>query len=58
MIGRVLLFSLIRDIIMDDRDLAFSKSEDEQSEMSNHDYDQDVKPVRTFFFAIEWLKSI
>ncbi|CAF0764471.1 unnamed protein product [Adineta ricciae] len=34
------------DIIMDDRDLSFSKSEDEQSEMSNHDYDQDIKPVR------------
>ena len=32
---------------MDDRDLNFSKSDDdEQSEMSNHDYDQDVKPVR------------
>ena len=30
---------------MDDRDLNFSKSEDEQSEMSNHDYEQDVKPV-------------
>jgi hypothetical protein len=34
-----------RDIIMDDRELSFSKSEDEQSEMSNHDYDQDIKPV-------------
>ena len=34
-----------RDIIMDDRDLNFSKSDDEQSEMSNHDYEQDVKPV-------------
>ncbi len=30
---------------MDDRELSFSKSEDEQSEMSNHDYDQDIKPV-------------
>jgi hypothetical protein len=27
---------------MDDRDLSFSKSEDEQSE----DYEQDIKPVR------------
>ncbi|CAF2092196.1 unnamed protein product [Rotaria magnacalcarata] len=35
------------DIIMDDRDLSFSKSEDEQSEMSNHDYEQDIKPVRS-----------
>ncbi|UJR26575.1 hypothetical protein I4U23_007896 [Adineta vaga] len=35
------------DIIMDDRDLNFSKSEDEQSEMSNHDYEQDIKPVRS-----------
>ena len=34
---------------MDDRDLSFSKSEDEQSEMSNHDYDQDIKPVRMCF---------
>lgn len=33
---------------MDDRDLAMSKSEDEQSEMSNHDYEQDIKPVRNF----------
>lgn len=31
---------------MDDRELNFSKSEDEQSEMSNHDYDHDIKPVR------------
>ena len=31
---------------MDDRDLSFSKSDDEQSEMSNHDYEQDIKPVR------------
>jgi len=30
---------------MDDRELSFSKSEDEQSEMSNHDFDQDIKPV-------------
>ncbi|CAF0998034.1 unnamed protein product [Rotaria sp. Silwood1] len=35
------------DIIMDDRDLSFSKSEDEQSEMSNHDFEQDIKPVRS-----------
>jgi hypothetical protein len=38
-------FSFNRDIIMDDRDLNFSKSDDEQSEMSNHDYEQDIKPV-------------
>lgn len=31
---------------MDDRELNFSKSDDEQSEMSNHDYEQDIKPVR------------
>lgn len=30
---------------MDDRELSFSKSEDEQSEMSNHDFEQDIKPV-------------
>lgn len=30
---------------MDDRDLSFSKSEDEQSEMSNHDYEHEMKPV-------------
>ncbi|CAF1086029.1 unnamed protein product [Adineta steineri] len=35
------------DIIMDDRDLSFSKSDDEQSEMSNHDYEQDIKSVRS-----------
>ncbi len=35
---------------MDDRDLSFSKSEDEQSEMSNHDYEQDIKPVIRHFF--------
>ena len=34
---------------MDDRDLNFSKSEDEQSEMSNHDYEQDIKPVIIYF---------
>jgi hypothetical protein len=34
---------------MDDRDLSFSKSDDEQSEMSNHDYEQDIKPVRMHF---------
>jgi len=41
----VFFFFFQRDIIMDDRDLSFSKSEDEQSEMSNHDYEQDIKPV-------------
>ena len=35
---------------MDDRELNFSKSEDEQSEMSNHDYDHDIKPVRYLIF--------
>jgi hypothetical protein len=35
-----------RDIILDERELNFSKSDDEQSEMSNHDYEQDIKPVR------------
>jgi hypothetical protein len=44
-----LLFFFQRDIIMDDRDLSFSKSEDEQSEMSNHEYEQDIKPVIRFF---------
>lgn len=34
---------------MDDRDLSFSKSEDEQSEMSNHDFEQDIKPVIIVF---------
>ena len=43
------LFAFLRDIILDERDLNFSKSEDEQSEMSNHDYDPDVKPVRSSF---------
>lgn len=32
---------------MDDRELSFSKSEDEQSEMSNHDFEQDIKPVNS-----------
>ena len=44
----ILIFQ--RDIIMDDRDLSFSKSEDEQSEMSNHDYEQDIKPVIIYIF--------
>jgi hypothetical protein len=41
---------------MDDRDLSFSKSEDEQSEMSNHDYEQDIKPVslETMVFRQRW----
>ena len=34
---------------MDDRELNFSKSEDEQSEMSNHDFEQDIKPVKKLF---------
>lgn len=34
---------------MDDRELNFSKSEDEQSEMSNHDFEQDIKPVNKSF---------
>jgi len=37
---------------MDDRELSFSKSEDEQSEMSNHEYEQDIKPVIKFFLLI------
>lgn len=40
---------------MDDRDLNFSKSEDEQSEMSNHDYDHDIKPVRCRIHGWEYI---
>jgi len=50
---------------MDDRDLSFSKSEDEQSEMSNHDYEQDIKPVsletmvfRQGWFPKAWVPSL